>query len=153
MLVVLSSFDLLCILFTTMILHPPRKMRVYVLVVLKIPVLLSMAFFSVVSITKGRQASKMILIVIWTLVPASQEAETYSTFITYIIKFLVNKPIICQKKKNIVIIVNWITKCPLLSVFNDTVSLVLFLIRLEIAVYCLSLVNILRVSANTSVLM
>lgn len=71
----------------------PWKVTVWP-VMFKFAILLSMAPCSICSITRseGRLVLKVTLMAIWTLVPLPQVAETYNTFIAYVIESLVNKP-------------------------------------------------------------
>lgn len=97
--VIFIWFNLFCILLITMILNIPWKVTVWP-VMFKFAILLSMAPCSICSTTRseGRLALKVTLMVIWTKVPPTQVAETYNTFITYLIESLVNKSLSCQKR-------------------------------------------------------
>ena len=97
--VIFIWFNLFCILLITTILNIPWKVTVWP-VMFKFAILLSMAPCSICSITRseGRLVLKVTLMVIWTLVPLPQVAETYNTFIAYVIESLVNKSFSCQKR-------------------------------------------------------
>lgn len=99
--VIFNLLDLVVVhFFITMILNIPWKVTVWPLM-FKFAILLAMAPCSICSTSssEGRLALKATLMVIWTLVPPMQDAETYNTFITYVVEFLVNKSLICQKKE------------------------------------------------------